>query len=105
MVGVELRRTNQQPLSLQRTGEVLFRQGRPLIRTFGFVADHRDRALEAAATQCVHGLCGRLPGSDHDDVSYHGSSTKAERAWRGAALKRRGQGRCESCKNAQACVT
>ena len=79
VIGIELRRPDQQALSLQGTGEVFLGERRALIGRLGLLADEADGAIEAAPSKRVHSLCGSLPGAhDHDVPRHHPHQAKLQ---------------------------
>ena len=58
---IEVLRPQQQALALQCTGQVLLGEGRALVGKPGLVADQRELAREALATQRINGLDGAWP--------------------------------------------
>ncbi len=71
VLGEELRRTDEQPLALERAGQVLLRQRRALVRQPGLFADQRQLSREAPAAQRVDGLHGSLAGPGDHDLLVH----------------------------------
>ena len=71
---VEVRRPQQQPLTLQRAGQVFLGERRALIRQPGLIADQDDLPGEALAPQRIDGLDGRLAAAHDDDPFVHCSS-------------------------------
>jgi len=54
----------EQAVTVERSGQILLRQGRALVRQRSLIADERDRAGVTALAERLHGLCRSLPGAD-----------------------------------------
>ena len=65
MLRVVGRVPEQQAVAIERSGQVLFRQGRALIGQQSFIADERDRAGVTALAERLDRLRRSLPGADY----------------------------------------
>jgi hypothetical protein len=76
VLGIKVRRTDEEALLFQCARQVFLRQRRPLVRPGVFVTDERNRPGEALAAQRIDGLHGGLARTDDDNSGWlHG--------WRG----------------------
>ncbi len=69
--GEELRRSDEQPLALERAGQVFLRQRRALVRQPRLIAHHRQLSRKALAAQGIDGLHGGLPAPRDHDLLEH----------------------------------
>ena len=64
MLRVMDRVPEQQAVAVERSGQILLRQGRALVRQRSLIADERDRASVTALAERLDRLCRSLPGAD-----------------------------------------
>ena len=85
LLPVELGRARRRDGGGAATGEIAFREIRPVVRLRGIGAQHRDAACVALLAQHFGGGTAGAPTADDDD-----------------GVRRRGRGRCDSVGGCQA---